>query len=427
MKKTFLVMRQEMINTFKRPSYMIFAFVIPVLVVLVLGIVKLIQGRSTENIGNGSSAQVAHEIETEGFVDQSGIVKIISDDLQDKLIPFETEDQAKTALSNGDISAYYLIPSNYIVSGDVEYVYPDSKSYLSDGQQWVIKWILNLNLLNGDLDLADQIWNPIWHLETRSITPESQGVDSSQEDCSRPGVACESIELIRLMPSIMAAIFFLAFMSCSSMLFDSIGSEKENRTIELLLLSINPRQLLAGKTLALGIAGLTQTIIWLGAIYINFNLGGSTISLPEGFIFPVEIAVWSLLFFIGGFAIYASLMAGAGALVPKMKEAGAASFIAQSPIFIGYVFGLLAPLADTAESGFIVFLSIFPFTSPVVMVMRLTNSIVPLWQLLLSIILTYATAYFSQVTVAAMFNAQNLLSGQPFSVKRYLGALTGRI
>jgi len=426
MRKAFLVMRQELITTFKRPSFLFFAFAIPVIAVLVLGVVSYIQGRSAEDNGTNSSAPYDTQLDTEGFVDHSGIIQTISEDLQEHLLRFETEDLAKQALLSGEISAYYVIPVDYVVSGQVDYVFPGDRSYLSDGQQWVIKWILNLNLLNGDLILADQIWNPIMELEVKSISPGSQGKGISGEDCSRPGVACESVELIRLMPSILVAIFFIAFMSSSNMLFSSIGAEKENRTIELVMLSINPQQLLAGKTLALGMAGLAQTVVWLSAIYISFNIGGSTLSLPEGFIFPVEIVTWGLVFFIGGFGLYASLMAGAGALVPKMKEAGMANIIAMAPLFLGYVFGIMAPLADKSSSDFLVFLSFFPLTSPVVMVMRLTDNPVPLWHLLLSVGLLTVSAYLALQATAAMFHAQNLLSGQRFSVRRYLRAMTGR-
>ena len=426
MRKTFLVMREELINTFRRPSFLLFAFGIPVLAVLILGAVKLIQGRSIANSGPSISTPSETLLETEGFVDRSGLIHTISKDLQDYLLPYESETQAQQALAAGKITAYYVVPEDYLARGKVDYVYLDNKSNLSDGQSWVIKKTLNINLLAGDLELADQIWNPIRHLDARSVAPEFQGASVSGEDCSRPGVACESNELIRLMPSLLVVIFFMAFMSSSSMLFNSIGAEKENRTIELLMLSINPRQLLTGKTLALGIAGLVQTLVWLIAIYASFNLGGSTLSLPDGFNFPVQIVAWSLVFFIGGFALYASLMAGAGALVPKMKEASIANFIAMFPLFFGYVFGIISPLAEATDSSFLVFLSIFPLTSPVVMVMRLTDGLVPLWQLLLSIGLLFVSAYFALQTVAAMFHAQNLLSGQPFSVKRYLYALTGR-
>lgn len=425
MRKTFLVMRQELITTFSRPSFLVFAFGVPVLALIILGGVKLVQGRSTQNSGS-DIAPSEYQLETEGFVDHSGLIQTISDDLQDHLLPYPSEDQARQALESGKITAYYIIPADYVTSGEVEYVYPNDHSFLADGQPWVIKWTLNLNLLEGDLELADQIWNPIWNLETQSIAPEFDGAAASDEDCSRPGIACESIELIRMIPSLLVAIFFITFMSSSSMLFNSIGVEKENRTLELLLLSINSRQLLTGKTLALGIAGLVQTAVWLGAIYISFNLGGSTLSLPEGFSFPAEIVAWSLVFFIGGFALYASLMAGAGALVPKMKEAGIANFIAMFPLFFGYMFGLMAPLAEATDSLFLIFLSIFPLTSPVVMIMRLTDGLVPLWQLMLSIGLLLVTAYFALKMVAAMFHAQNLLSGQPFSVRRYFRALAGQ-
>jgi ABC-2 type transport system permease protein len=426
MRKTILVMRQELITTFTRPSYLLFAFGLPLLSVLILGGIKLIQGRSNQNSVTEQNTQSETQLKIEGFVDHANLIESIPDDMEDTLLRFDSEAQAQQALKSGEITAYYVIPADYIEQGEVDYIYPDDRSYLSDGQKWVIQWTLNLNLLEGDIELADQIWNPIWNLETHTITPELQGTVKNQEDCSRPGAACQSIEPIRMIPSLLVVIFFMAFMSSSSMLFNSIGAEKENRTIELLMLSINPRQLLSGKTLALGTAGLLQTIFWLSAIFIYFNLGGSTLSLPEGFRFPVEIVTWSLVFFIGGFGLYASLMAGAGALVPKMKEAGIANFIAMFPLFFGYIFGLMAPMAEATGSKLLVFLSIFPLTSPVVMVMRLTDGFVPLWQILLSIGLLFTSAYAALQMVAAMFHAQNLLSGQPFSVKRYLKALAGR-
>jgi ABC-2 type transport system permease protein len=426
MQKTFLVMRQELMSTFSRVSFLVFAFGIPILVILVLGTVKLIQSRSPQSPEARTTSQSASQLETEGFVDHSGLIHIISDDFKDFLIPFEKESQAVDALQNGDISAYYVIPEDYLTRGEVEYVYPDGKSFLSDGQQWVIKWILNLNLLGGDIDLADQVWNPVWQLDITQFSEESQSLAASGDNCSRPGEACESNELIRLIPSLMVIFFFMSFMSSSNMLFSSIGVEKENRTIELLMVSITPRQLLTGKTLALGIAGLTQTTVWLTSIYILFNLGGNTLNLPNEFLFPAGILLWGLFFFIGGFGLYASLMAGAGALVPKMKEAGIANYLAIIPLFIGYAVGLLAPLGGFSDSGLLVFMSFFPFTSPVVMIMRLTDGLVPIWQVIISLGILFVTAYYALRMVAAMFHAQNLLSGQPFSVKRYFRALVNR-
>jgi ABC-2 type transport system permease protein len=90
------------------------------------------------------------------------------------------------------------------------------------------------------------------------------------------------------------------------------------------------------------------------------------------------------------------------------------------------VVGLLAPLAEASRGALPVALSLFPLTAPVVMIMRLTDGSVPLWQLLLSAGLMVVATYLIVRAVAAMFRAQHLLSGQPFSVRRYFGALLGR-
>jgi ABC-2 type transport system permease protein len=427
MRKTSHIIKQELFTTFRRPSYLFFAFGIPVLAVLILTVINFIQGRPDDGTTALADTESEWQMEKEGFVDQSGLIQVIPDDLPvGHLSPYLNETQAQHALEVGEITAYYLIPQDYVEHGEIIYVYPDSRSYLSDGQSWVMRWTLTVNLLEGNQDIASQIWNPIWHLDERIIAPQTQESAISSEDCTRPGSVCESNELVHLMPSIMVALFFIAFMSSSSMLFNSIGVEKENSTIEVLMMSIRPRQLLAGKTLALGFAGLSQTAVWLAAIYILFNLGRSALRLPDGFAFPLDILVWGMIFFLGGFGLYASLMAGAGALVSKMKEAGIANFLAMIPLFFGYIFGLLAPLAGVTDTGFLSFLSFFPFTSPVVMIMRLTDNPVPLWHLLLSAGLLFISAYLALQIVSAMFHSQNLLSGQPFTVKRYLRALTGR-
>lgn len=424
MRKTLHVIRQELITTFQRKTYIVIGFVIPVLAVLILAGIRVVQGRSSGGDETQTKAPVEFQMEVEGYVDQSGLVRVIPKNLpQDHLISYESEEQAQRALISGEITAYYVIPPDYVKEGVVYYVYPETKALISDGQEWVMQWTMMVNLLGGDEDAADRVWNPIWNLASTSIAPQAQPDSASSEDCSRPGFACQSNDLIRYLPLILVGLFYASFMASSSMLFNSISSEKENRTIEVVLLSIHPRQLLAGKTIALSIAGLLQTVAWLGAIFILFKIGVQTLSLPENFSLPTGILAWSLVFYIGGYAVYASLMAGAGALVPKMKEAGGANFIAMIPLFVAYMVGLISPIAGVTNESLPVALSLFPLTAPVVMVMRLADGIVPLWQLLLSAGLTYLTAYFSLRTAAVMFQAQNLLSGQPFSISRYLRAL----
>ncbi|MFC2029080.1 ABC transporter permease [Chloroflexota bacterium] len=427
MQKTYLVMRQEILKMLRSTGYVIFAFILPGAAVVVMVFINFIQSNSTETVQPDTVApQTEFQIAKEGFVDKSNLIQELPAEFEGYLFAYETEEQAIQAMRDGRISTYYVVPNDYLEVGEIYNVYPDTRSYLSDGQGWVMSKTLMFNLLERDPNTLDWVWNPVRYFNTHNITVESLTGDTQMDNCSRPGASCGSNDLIRYMPSIMAALFFTTFMSSSSMLFNSIGTEKENRVMEVLLLSVSPKELLTGKTLGLGITGLLQSAIWLTAFYVSFNLGGSLLKLPENFIFPIDLLIWGLLFFMGGYGLYANLMAGAGALIPRMKEAGLAQYIAMAPLFIGYLFGLMAPLADAAESKFIEFLSIFPLTSPVVMIMRLTNSIIPFWQPLLAIILLFISAYYSLRMVAIMFHTQNLLSGQPFSLKRYLNALVGR-
>ena len=104
----------------------------------------------------------------------------------------------------------------------------------------------------------------------------------------------------------------------------------------------------------------------------------------------------------------------------------AANIFFDFSLFVGYAFGLMAPLTENASSPLILFLSFFPLTAPVVMMMRLTNGSVPLWQLLVAAGMLFVLAVYLLRAVAALFHAQNLLSGQPFSLRRYFGVMLGK-
>jgi ABC-2 type transport system permease protein len=191
--------------------------------------------------------------------------------------------------------------------------------------------------------------------------------------------------------------------------------------MELLLLSASPNQLLNGKVISYCILGFLQVLAWLGAVYLVFIIGGSTLSLPPGFSLPISLLIWGLVFFVLGYAVYATIMAGAGALTPKLSQYTSVYFVVSLPLMISYIFSLI--LAVRPHSPLAVGLSIFPLSAPVMMITRLTVGNVPLWQPILAAVLTIIMAVLIIRAVARMFRAQMLLSGQPFSIQRYAKAL----
>ena len=409
--KTWLILRNEIITIFSRPSFLFALFGIPFIGAAVFVIAgQLSKGSNpTQNILSQLISSPPTVL-TEGYVDQSGIIKQIPTDVpKDVLVAFPDEAQAILALNQGKISAYYIIPPDYLSSGDITNVRPDFNPLGSSGQSHWLKTILTYNLLSKDPELAARINEPAnVHPNPLSAAPQRE----------------ESNMLTFFLPYAVTMLFYIIILSAASLLLSSVAKEKENRMMEILLVSVTPRQLLTGKIVALGMVGLLQTIVWVGTGRILLARSGTTFNLPIAFQLPPSFLIWGLIFFVLGYAVYASLMAGLGALVPNLREASQATILVIFPLIIPIV--LLSVLINDPNGTLAVILSLFPLTSPVTMMTRLSAGNVPLWQTTLSAILLAVTAVMIVRSVARMFRAQTILSGQPFSRKLFFSALFGR-
>lgn len=421
--KTGLVIRYELTTTLQRKSYLFMAFGIPILALLIFTAVNLIK-KDTSAVEEEATPDMS-QLEDEGYVDQAGLIKTIPQDLPAGiLVPFSTEDEAQRALDDGVIGAYYIVPKDYVESGELIYVHPDPSPRMSDSQEWTMKLALTLNLLNGNQALAAKVWNPM-NLHATNLNPETQSRAYGEEDCSTPGGSCSNA-FVEMLPMIMVVLFFVLINVSSGLLIGSVTNEKKNRVIEILMASINPRELMAGKIIGLGIAGMVQSTAWIGTIYALLKFGGGTLGLPQELNIPTSIITWGIVYFLLGFGIYASLMAGAGALVPDQRAAASAVWVIIIPLMLGYMV-VVTPIGQSDPHGLLTtVVSLFPLTAPVAMIMRLTVGGVPFWQLPLGALLMAMTIVFVVRGVARMFQAQNLLSGQPFSARRYYAALFGR-
>lgn len=424
MKKVYLVLRHELITTLRRRSFLLVAFGIPLLALLVFVGVTIFRGGSPDGGVITPEAGETSELEVQGYVDQAGLISAIPQDIPEGyLLAYPDENHAQQALQAREIAAYYVVPEDYVETGELVIVSPDPSPFPAHQQDWAMRWTLLVNILGGDAELAGQVWNPV-NLQVTDLAPRPQYDSYGDEDCTTPGIACESNLLIRYLPMIMLVLFYVFIITGSGLLLRNISGEKENRVIEILMLSASPLQVLTGKIIGLGIAALLQMVAWVGTVYVLLSVGGGTFNLPAGFQIPPSLLAWGLVFFLLGYALYASLMAGAGALVPKLKEATQATWVVMMPIFVGYMVVLF--LFDDPHGAVVTGLSLFPLTSPVAMIMRLTVGGVPLWQPLLAAGFLVLTTILVVRAVAGMFHAQNLLSGQSFSARRFASALLGR-
>lgn len=413
MTKTFLVLKYELSTLLRKPGFLILAFGFPLIGVLVLSGINLIKSGSEAESEADSASQ---ELQVEGFVDRSGLIETLPEDLPEGiLIEFADEEQAAHALSADQISAYYVVPSDYLDTGELVYVHPSLNPLASDRQDWIMRHTLMLNLVGGDAELMDWILDPVALEETNLAAIEA----GAAGDCARPGMDCDSNPIIGFLPMIVMVFFFIAFTNGSALLIRSISGEKQNRLIEILASSVDPLQLMAGKILGLGIGALLAFAMWLVAAFAALRL--SQPNLPVEFEIPGSFLPWAIVFFLLGFTFYASLMAGVGALVPNIKETTKVSWLVIGPMMVGYLIGIFS--MERPHNPLMTALSLFPVTSPLNMVQRLTTGEVPGWQPAVAAVLLLIAVFVALRAAARLFRAHNLLSGQPFSPKVLIRAL----
>jgi len=205
-------------------------------------------------------------------------------------------------------------------------------------------------------------------------------------------------------PLVFGFILAVGIFTAGSYLLQGLGEEKESRILESLLAMVTPDELLAGKLLGLGSASMVLVLVWasLGSLSIAFQAANLTIA-------PLTWVIAAYYFLVGYF-FFASFMLGIGALVSTYQEANQwaalISFSAMLPFF------LLSTIVDQPHGALAVALSIFPWTAPVTMMMRLPAGGVPAWQIAVSMALLLICTLLMLRASAKVFRIGLLMHGK---------------
>ncbi|MET9002121.1 ABC transporter permease [Amycolatopsis sp. Hca4] len=160
-----------------------------------------------------------------------------------------------------------------------------------------------------------------------------------------------------------------------------VVEEKTSRVVELLLSTIKPWQLMAGKVLGIGVVGLIQMlVIGVGGVATGLATGVLTISVSAA----VGTVVWLVVWYLLGFFMYSIVFAALGALVSRQEDVGGATMPALMFVIAGYVIGISVLPSDPGNT-FVEVLSVIPVFSPTLMPMRLAMGGVPVWEAVVSV------------------------------------------
>ena len=401
MNKLRLIIAREYMSIVGRKSFILMTLGMPLLI-FIIGAVPMLLGYLNDK---GSDVQMISVVDETGRYGSA----LHSDEMYNFVIEKDlTVSNARDFYSKAEdgIDAMVIIPSDVDSTGTVDIL---SKGTITPALVTTVRSAI-----------ADTIESA--HLASMGIPNLQQMVDKAHVDVdvrsiklSEEGEKESSTDLAMGLGLVLSLFTYMFVLMYGAMIMNSVIEEKTNRIVEVIVSSCRPFQLMLGKIIGVGLVGLTQMAIWLALFIIvgmiaGGALGFSSMGTPEAMaaagasadtgvmdgimkelysINFLPIILYFILYFLGGYLLYSSLFAGLGSAVDQPSDSS--QFM--TPVMLIMIIALYAGMfcMENPSGPTAVWCSIIPFTSPVVMMVRLPFG-VPAWQMLLSLALLFGTA-----------------------------------
>ena len=424
-----LVTEREYLNKVKNKSFILATFLTPLIItgfIMFLGYLTSV---------NNDAVKVISVVDNTGYFTNS---LISSDDLKFEFInDFDLEEAKLISKTKADYGLLYI--PNYRdlnqIADSTMFISEDSPSLsiISRIEGRLEKVLTNKNFENAGLDIEKINKSKIYiNLYQESF----EGEETTKMD-----------GLVKVMfGMILGLLLYIFIFAYGSMIMMSVIEEKTSRIVEIMISSVKPFQLMMGKILGTSLAGLTQFLVWGLLIMMfsylmtsvfgiesttqnnelllnssgNMTMNQEALDVISAFIsLPLlNILIAFLLYFLGGYLLYSSLFAAIGAAVDNQTDAQ--QFV--MPLTIILILALYAGILTVPEdpNGTVsILLSHIPFTSPVVMLMRIPYG-VPVYEQIISIIILYLTFVLCIWLAAKIYRVGILMYGKKPSVKELI-------
>ena len=400
MRNFWLIAKHEYRGTVFKRAFILLTLAIPLgmVAVIALAIFVAIMGENNLPVG---------------YVDNAGVLDVTPQPLSAmpagiEVRAFPDEEAALAALEGEEIQAFFVFPSDYPSTLQTDLYYleePPSNDAWRDFSTFV-----RANLV---ATYPDEVRNRLF--EGPNITVHDI---VNNREFSKSGI----VNVI--LPFVASFFFFVATTLASGYMLQVVATEKENRTMEIMITSVTPGQLIGGKTVGLLAAALTQL-----SIYVIVAIVGLIVAAPHVEALQQMTVPWAYLgvmglFFVPSYALIAAVMVAIGAAVTKVQQAqqvaGILNLFFMAPLF------LLTVIFQNPAAPVVVFFTLFPTTTFLTISLRWGLGTVPLWQIGIGWILLIVTTIFMVWTAARVFRAGMLRYGQPLNLKLVLSLSKGR-
>lgn len=290
-------------------------------------------------------------------------------------------------------------------------------------------------------------------LEATGIAGLDKIIDDVQRDVNMKTVKwskegdeqASSTYVAIIVGGIFTLLIYIFVITYGGMVMQSVIEEKTNRIMELLVSSVKPFQLMMGKIIGVMLVGIAQMALWgvmlsiiMTVASVGFGISQAQ-SIAAGQPMPsptmnmsqdtqelltaivnlpyAEIGLMFIIMFVGGYLLYSSFFAATGASINEQEDAN--QFVV--PITMITLFGLYAAMysIENTDGPLAFWASLFPLTSPIVMMIRIPFG-VPLWQELMSIALLYASAFLMIWIGGKIYRVGILMYGKKPSIKEII-------
>jgi len=388
-----LIIKREYLTRVRRKSFIISTILLPVLMIGLMALPSIV------------AVLAGPEEKSVAVVDNSGVLDKAFVSSNGMKFEIATDEPLADLKAREDLDAILVIPENVVDEPTGLTLYTNGSP--SPQSEMFIAQILNnaieqIKLESYNIENLEQI---IAEVRT-NVSMKTIRIDGGEEQATS-SIASYFIGLI------MAFILYMFIMLYGQMVMNSIIEEKNNRVLEIVVSSVKPTHLMLGKILGIGAVAVTQLLIW-GALIGGFTafVMPSLISNAVSATGDVDLlnvlstlgdptyilSMFGLmgLFLIFGYVFYSAINAAIGSAVDNIQDASQLQAIAVVPIIIGLVFSMTA--LNDPNSTLAIWLSMIPFTSPMVMMARIPFGVSPIQiiaSLAILLVSMYAMIWFS--------------------------------
>ena len=444
MNKTSLIIKREYLTRVTKKSFLIVTFLVPFLFVAVFaGVIAL-----------GLSDSTNHNVLV---VDSSGI---LSNNINGKIIPFNTErwKNAKDSsivynFTHEEMEVQAFLDSDYTLKISV-----DDQTVNDENVPMLYKELpssIISNKIENNLqdDFQEYTWETFLNVKPEEYKKAEVNIDLVEQDAENLDVEDPHLRTRGWIGYGLSLIIYMTIFLFGSLVMRGVQEEKMSRIVEVLISSVKPFQLLMGKIIGVGLVGLTQFILWIGLFAVISAVGIGIISsqtdvselaaqVENGSVISKDASLeqalasmgqagdyieaafsmnWTLValcfifYFLGGYLLYGSLMAAAGSAVDA--EADSQQFLV--PITIPLIAAIMLSqlVIVNPESTIATVFSIFPLTSPIIMLVRVSMGSFEWWELALSMIVLIATFIGTVALAGKIYRTGILMYGKKVSYR----------